>query len=915
MQKKTPLTEQYELLKAQAPDRILFFRMGDFYELFGEDAEVGAPIMGVQLTQRNKKAGDTTAMCGVPYHSVHASINKILKAGLKVAICDQVEDPKLAKGLVRREITRLYSPGIVCDEEDLFSSRGHFVASIVKGRGDSVEVSVGDYSTSIGYTRDGLNPDELLDLLIKQDAKEIVVLEEDYEFAKSLVTGKMSVLVEVLKSFEPQSLITPGVSARADGVDRADFNQGSSGLTQKILMRYLENSLGWQPNIVFQDKETSGEMELSHACLSSLEVFESQSSQEKQALFDLMDLSMTPLGSRKLRCWFERPSLDLGVIGLRHQWIGRFFQDVVLLQNLRTHLKGLGDLERKFTKVIKVGSHPRDARAFLDALQSTLSLRALLPDFFEAHAFAELAPKASQWGAMLTEEPPQILKQGGYIARGVDPDLDQWIALAEDSQKVLEDFELSERAKTGIASLRIKQGGAFGLCIEVPSGQASKVPDRYIRKQTLSNFERYTNKELAELEAKLVDATEKRCALESKIYQDLVCDLRDSHKILFELFGRVGELDALQGLAFAAHQHRLVKPEFIEERVELIGSRHLVVEKLTPLGKYKPNDVRMEKGKTMLLTGPNMAGKSTLMRQVAHLVILAQAGSYVPASSAKLPVFDKIFTRIGASDRLTEGLSTFMVEMKETAELVKFATPNSLVILDEVGRGTSTYDGVSLAQSLLEHLSQKIGPTVFFATHYFEMIKASQSLQGVSCFHMAVAKSDNDEVRFLYALREGPISQSFGLNVAKLAGLPTEVIERARFLLSELESRSQSILAAEPHPGLELQSQTTESESESEWDEPANRSQGKNRKTTHPKLKSDGMGQLPLFEFLATEDPKVALFNTLKASLDKTDINRMTPLESLQVLASLKDLISDLHGETSERNKRVEPADNRSVDS
>lgn len=772
MSNLTPLMKQYWDIKSLHQDKVLLFRMGDFFEMFHDDAVKAAPIAGIALTSRNKKSADETPMCGVPHHSVAGPINKILAAGLKVAICDQLEDPKLAKGLVKRGVTRVLTPGMVYDSDTLDETRPHYLVSI-----DSESISFLDSTTGEAFYFHSTEVKELLRFLDLLPVAEIVIAESDF----ALLGNKAEkFVVTIFNSLETEThpLLPPGSPNSAARLIKYVQEMNSSEALQTI-----------SP---FVKKDLENRLELTNTVLRHLEVFSTYRGEGAGSLFHAMNRSQTSAGSRMFRQWLSFPLRDAVKINARLDQVQFWREHLLELKRLRQILGQMGDIERRLGKISQPTCNGRDLLALASSVQAGLSslevvqsLPVMNVNAVPKNLLRELAYKIEQ---TLVEEPPLAVKQGYLIRLGVNAELDELIQLSTHSHDLVARMEVAEKEATGISSLKIRYNNVFGYYIEITNTHKDKAPARYQRKQTLTNAERYCTDELVELERKVLSAQTKRSDLEFEFFDSLRKEILNNSQSLLNLAHVASELDVLSSLAWLSIEEKYVRPQFSNQNIlNLKASRHAVVEQMVKKN-FVTNDISLKPQSCMLLTGPNMAGKSTLMRQVALSSMMAQMGSYVPADEAVLPVFDAIYTRIGASDQLSEGLSTFMVEMTETSEMLKNASKNSLVILDEVGRGTSTFDGMCLAQSILEYLLTEVKCHTFFATHYHELTALDQSFPLIINNHMTVAEK-NGEIKFLHTLAKGPALKSYGVQVAELAGLPTSVTKRAKNLLRELESR------------------------------------------------------------------------------------------------------------------------------
>ena len=763
----TPLMKQFWDIKSLHMDKILLFRMGDFFEMFYDDATKAAPILGITLTQRNKKSEDQTPMCGVPHHSIGGQINKLLASGLKIAICDQVEDPKLAKGLVKRAVTRILTPGMVYDSDTLESTQSHFITAL-----DKTSVSFTDTTTGESFyflVDDYTQALKLIQILPVAE----VVLDETLWTAAEL---------EIIKKSLP--LVT---NHKVEKIKLADVPVSADLLRQYILSlagEKIQNVL--QP---FVRRETEHRLNLSTQTLRHLEIFSTYKGDEQGSLFQAINRTKTSSGARLLRQWILFPLRNKQSIEKRFDLIHFFREDMYLLKKLREILSGMGDIERRMSKIAQPQCNARDLVSLGTSVDYALDALDKSQNILKSQINVEtLNALVQEIKTTVAEDAPLTLKQGFIIQKGVSPELDELIELSSNAQSHVEKMEAKEKEATGINSLKIRYNNVFGFYIEITHLHKDKVPKHYQRKQTLANAERFCTDELIELEKKVLSAQTKRNDLEYAIFDALRNKVLNTASELLKLASYCSELDVLSGLSWLSLEESYCRPVFSQVgELKITQSRHPVVEQFQR-GKFVTNNIQLDKNDCYLITGPNMAGKSTLMRQVALTALLAQMGSYVPATEAVLPLYDSIFTRIGASDQLSEGLSTFMVEMTETAMMLRQASANSLLILDEVGRGTATFDGLCLAQSILEHILYNVKAQVFFATHYHELTSMDQVFTQVKNVHMKI-HDQNGIIEFLHILSFGPAGQSYGVQVAELAGLPKSITERAKLLLHDLENK------------------------------------------------------------------------------------------------------------------------------
>lgn len=800
----TPLMQQYWDVKAAHPDKIILFRMGDFFEMFHRDAELAAPVLGIALTSRNKKSQDDTPMCGVPHHSASNIINKLLRAGFKVAICDQLEDPKFAKGLVKRGITRVLSPGMVYDPETLDATSANYLASW----DESGVLAFFDVSTGEGFFFRAVSDERRQEFLGSLQAVEWVLSEDQARAATvrehaakqgvaltihkelSWIAADGEVITPTVENHGPECvrrLLSYSISQFSNGGKETLSATGGAGAAQV-----------WADSLrPFDERRLEGRMVLSGSTLRHLEIFETNRGERQGSLLQAIDRTKTSGGARLLKSWLQFPLNDEEAISMRLDRVATWAQNDLSCKNLRQALAGVGDLPRRLGKINQPSRGPRDVLSLAQSLSSGLSAWQAARVVDERLAMSFTSDEADQVSSVVQEiervivdEPPNLVRNGGAIRLGASPALDELIELSTNSNRLVLELEAREKELTGISSLKIRYNNVFGYSIEITNTHKDRVPlDRYERKQTLANAERFTTKELAELELKVVSAEEKRLKLEEEEFSKLVHFVLSHSKVLMRFGFSLGELDVVSSLAHLSSEERYIRPRFRSAKqpvgIKLRGSRHPVVEQ--SLSKpFVKNDIVLDEGGCLLLTGPNMAGKSTLMRQVAISVIMAQIGSFVPAREAELSLLDRVSTRIGASDFLSEGLSTFMVEMKETAELLADANERTLVVLDEIGRGTSTFDGLSIAQAILEHLLEEKRCLTMFATHYHELTALKKDFDRIRNCHMAIHEKDG-VITFLHRLLDGEAGQSYGLHVARLAGLPLSVTRRAERILHDVQ--------------------------------------------------------------------------------------------------------------------------------
>ncbi|HEY8863815.1 MAG TPA: DNA mismatch repair protein MutS [Candidatus Dormibacteraeota bacterium] len=768
----TPVMRQYREAKEQNPDGILLFRLGDFYEIFFEDAEVAAPVMGVTLTSRPLGKTGRAPMCGVPHHAWQAYVGKLLRAGHKVVICDQTEAAGKHK-IVRRDVTRVLTPGTVVEDAYLEPSRANYlVAAWTRGAESGLaacEVSTGELLLC-QLPREQLNAE-----LQRLAPAELLTPPDVEEYRFDPVRGQQR-LRDLLGIAFPASV----------GADDAPLAIGAAG----VVLDYLkQNQTRIAPgSLSVRTYSPDASMSLDAPTVRNLEL---------PALFELIDRTRTPIGARRLRAWLGAPMRDAESIELRLGAVAELASEADLRESLGAALKPVGDLERLAARAAQGHANARELVALRRSLEAIPALHERLGGC-EALVVRELtgqisgAPElAATLAHALVEDPPAVAREGGAIRAGFDSELDGIAEASRSAREWIAALEASERRRTGIRSLKVGFNKVFGYYIEISNANAVPVPGDYIRKQTLTGAERYLTPELKEKEAVVLTAQERIAQRELEILRDLGSAVAESASILRSSAQAIGMIDALLSLAVTAEEHGWRRPEVnAGVRLSIKGGRHPLVERGLPAGVFVANDLELDPDseQIVILTGPNMAGKSTYLRQAAVIVLLAQCGSFVPADRAIVGLADRIFTRVGAHDDITAGMSTFMVEMTETANIINHATRSSFVILDEVGRGTSTYDGVSIAQAVVEHLhdSPKLGCRTLFATHYHELTALAERLPRVRNQRVEVLE-DGETVRFLHRVVPGGADRSYGIHVAALAGLPSGVIARARQVLAELE--------------------------------------------------------------------------------------------------------------------------------
>ena len=788
----TPMMKQYFTLKAQCPEAVLLFRCGDFYETYGEDAVTASKVLGIVLTRRSSAMAEPIPMAGVPYHAIDVYLPKLIRAGYKVAICDQLEDPKLAKGIVKRGISEIITPGIAFGEQMLPQKENNFLAGLYFSSDNNCGAAFLDVSTGTFQVAQG-SLDYIGTLLASFDPKEIV-LPRGYEkpvrerYGTTAYISSIDEWAFVQDSAEEKLKAQLGVkSLKGFAIDRYPLGICAAG----ALLVYLEQTqhTGLRNICSISRIDGSKFVWMDKFTVRNLELFQ-PSTAEGKSLSDILDRTVTPMGSRTLKRWIAFPLKDIGEIEKRQSLTQRYFDDTEMTSGLTKRLALIGDLERVVSKVAVGRANPRALVQLKTALGAIEDIAALQPDLFEG---ADLCSDIKDLiDTYIVDEPPMAVGKGDVIRNGINPELDDYRNIAHNGKSYLMQIQQREIEATGISSLKINYNSVFGYYIEVRNMHKDKVPAEWIRKQTLVNAERYITQELKEYEEKILSAEDKMLALESEVVASVTAQAAAKTSELQRLAHIVANFDALCSLAIVAKERNYSKPQIDDSMIlDIKDGRHPVIETQMPIGEeYVPNDVYLDNKsqQIIIITGPNMAGKSTYLRQTALIVLMAQIGSFVPATSAQIGVVDRIFTRVGASDNLLRGQSTFMVEMMETSAILKSATGKSLLIVDEIGRGTSTYDGLSLAWSILEYINLNLGARTLFATHYHELTDLNNIHKGIFNLNVGVNHDEKTgKMVFLHQINEGPASKSYGIEVARLAGLPSNVIDRAKEILFELE--------------------------------------------------------------------------------------------------------------------------------
>lgn len=795
--KLTPMMQQYQAVKNAHPDQILFFRLGDFYEMFLDDAILVSKELELTLTKRST-AGDGIPMCGVPYHAAESYINKLVNKGYKVAICEQIGDPK-AKGLTKREVIKIITPGTVMNESALTSSKNNYIALIYEENHAiylaGADISTGEcfYSIYDGPDRCQLLFDELYRLMMPE-----LLLIKPFSYERELKNFLSLRLNNCLVNelTEITSQVEDLMLQHFDVHNRPDNRIAHKAIA--TLLEYLHETV--KTDLTHLNKltylDSSKSLFIDTYTLRNLEITRNlRDGGKKDTLYDVLDFTKTAMGSRLLRKWLEYPLLSPKKINDRLDAVANLVSDFSLRNNLREQLKEIYDFERLLTRMEVGTANARD----MNALKSSLYVLPAIKKFLAkatAKLLANIHQKISTYDDLvvlidkaIVEDPSFSIREGGFIKDGYNQELDEYRNIAKNSKRLLQQMEEDEKNKTGIKSLKIGYNKVFGYYIEVRHSSTEMVPENYIRKQTLANAERYITPELKEFETKILGAQEKIVQLEYNLFTELRDILKTKISSIQNTAHEIAILDVLVSLAQAGDEYNYIRPKLLDDgTIHIKDGRHPLVERILNRDLFVPNDTHLDNAQNeiMIITGPNMAGKSTYMRQSALLTLMTQVGSFIPAREASISPVDKIFTRIGASDDLVSGQSTFMVEMNEVSHILKYATNKSLVILDEIGRGTSTYDGMSIARAVIEHIRDHIGAKTLFATHYHELTDLEDDVH-VKNYCIAVKEKGSD-VTFLRRIIRGSADKSYGIHVAKLAGLPQEVVKRAETILIDLEN-------------------------------------------------------------------------------------------------------------------------------
>ena len=795
------MMRQYRRIKSEMPeDVILFFRLGDFYEMFMDDAIVAAPALGIALTKRHE-----TPMCGIPYHALDGYLAKMMRAGLKVAICDQVEDPAATKGIVRREVTRVVTPGTVTEDSVLDATQHNFLAGVCRVGKGTFGISMIDLSTGLFWGEAVASVDGVRDELRRFSPSECIIpedLAEDPEL-RSMLNELSTLHVTQCDDW------TFGYDAAYEYLTRHFSVHSLEGFgcednesvvcSAGAVLHYVKADLRRQVGHVraFQTRNPSAFLILDESTCSNLDLIPIRGKTGSTTLLNVLDSTKTPMGARTLRDWILRPLAELDGITARHDAVDAFVKDRALLHNVRGAFSSVRDLARLIARIGTGSGNSRDLVAVGQSLAALPEVRLLV----SGHASPLLAGLAENMPPMpelvalihdaITDEPPVATKDGGMIRDGYREDLDNLRAAATQGRKWLAQYQMREQERTGIKKLKVRHNRVFGYYLEVSNAQLANVPEDYVRKQTLVNAERFITPELKEYESTIMGAQDKSIALEYELFCEVRQAVVDETDRIQKASEALAVLDVLASLADRALALRYVRPVMDDSHTLTIEEgRHPIIEQMPDAERFVPNDTELDctTNQLLIITGPNMAGKSTYIRQVGMLVAMAQLGSFVPATAARIGVVDRVFTRVGASDDLSRGRSTFMVEMQETANILNNATPRSLIVLDEIGRGTSTFDGISIAWAVAEYLhnNDNVKAKTLFATHYHELTDLALTMDGVKNYNILV-RERNDKIAFLRKIVPGGADKSYGIQVARLAGMPQGVVSRAKDILSNLE--------------------------------------------------------------------------------------------------------------------------------
>jgi DNA mismatch repair protein MutS len=800
------MLDQFAEIKAQHPDTVLFFRMGDFYEMFHEDAVIASEVLGITLTSRDKNSDNPVAMAGVPWHSVESYLQSMLRAGYKVTMCEQEEELRPGSKILERVVTRVYTPGSLY-EENLIGEDGSSILAAISVKDDKVGLAILDSSTGRSWVQEQSGAgrwERIKDEIQRWSPSELVVSKKDAlsDVILSLVSDLDNILMSVHDANAEQRLQSVREHLKVSDLGSVDLD------SKPLALQACGLAAGYIAHLHLIDivplrevhfDADDGHLVLDQTTLRNLELSHTLIGEKQGSLIQSIDSTRTWMGRRLLKEWIMRPLTDKEIIASRHLAVSSLFKAPRRLDSIRENLKSMRDLERLSTRLAYGRANARDLVAVSECLGRMPKLQTLLTEgnsellHSSSLGLNNLDSMRELIYTKIIDEPPASIRDGGIFRHGVHEQLDELRSKASEGTSWLKEFESKEREKLDIPNLKIKHNRQFGFFIEITKSHVGKVPDNYRRRQTMTNAERYTTDELVGWEEIILTADDRAKALEKELFIDLRNSVASHSSELATIARQIATTDVLSSFAIHARKNSWCKPEITDGRkIEIISGRHPVLE---ADGRFVPNDIKLdEKRSFLLLTGPNMGGKSTYLRQTALISILAQAGSYVPAEKAKIGLIDRVFTRVGAHDDLRRGRSTFMMEMIEVAHILRRATDKSLILLDEIGRGTSTFDGLAIAWSVTEDICKRLGARTLFATHYHQLIGLEAEFKNLANIHVQVADV-NGEIRFLHTISEGSCDDSYGVQVAALAGLPISVVERARDLLVFLESQAQGAKA------------------------------------------------------------------------------------------------------------------------
>lgn len=878
MTEYTPMMQHYLKTHEEYKDCILFYRLGDFYEMFFDDAKVVSKELELTLTGKSCGAEERAPMCGIPYHAAGTYLTRLVKKGYKVAICEQVEDPKLAKGMVKREVTRVVTPGTTLNAQALDETKNNYIMCITY-ISDHYGISSADITTGDYYVTEVDSERKLLDEVNKYQPTEIICNEAFYISGIDIddMKNRMGIVIYSLDAWyfsdeTAQMTLKDHFKVRdLEGLGLADYDSGvvAAGALLKYLYETQKTTLS---NLVAIHPYTTGKfMIIDSSTRRNLELVETlREKQKRGSLLWVLDKTRTAMGARTLRSFVEQPLIERTEIEERYDAIDEFNTNAITREEIREYLNPVYDLERLITRVTYQTANPRDLIAFRNSIHMLPPIKTLMSDF-QSPLLKRLYEQLDTLDELyeliersITEEPPLTLHDGGILKEGYNEEVDRLRKAKTDGKSWLADLETKEREKTGIKNLKIKYNKVFGYYLEVTNSFKDMVPDYFTRKQTLANAERFITPELKELEDVILGAEDKLIVLEYELFREVRQKVADEVVRIQKTAKAVAQIDVFASLATVAEQNNYCRPKLNEKGlIDIKDGRHPVVERMIQNEMFVANDTYLDNGsnRVSIITGPNMAGKSTYMRQSALIVLMAQIGSFVPAKSAKIGIVDRIFTRVGASDDLASGQSTFMVEMSEVANILRNATSNSLLILDEIGRGTSTFDGLSIAWAVVEHISNPrlLGAKTLFATHYHELTELEGKLNSVNNYCIAV-KEKGDDIVFLRKIVKGGADKSYGIQVAKLAGVPDNVIERAKEIVEELSNNDITEI---------VQNISAEGSS----------------KRSKPKLDEVDLEQISLLDTMDND--------TILNELKELDLGQMTPIEAMNKLYELQNKVKN----------------------